>query len=57
MRAIPAWLLLAAFPLAQPLGAQDRKLTAEERIELIRGLTQNPPRPRPSCPARRSPST
>lgn len=39
MRSIPAWLLLAALPLAQPLGAEDRKLTAEERIELIRGLT------------------
>src|SRR5512140_1005314 len=39
MRPIPAWLLLAALPLVQPLGAEDHKLTADERIELIRGLT------------------
>jgi hypothetical protein len=39
MRSIPAWLLLAALPMAQRVGAEDRKLTAEDRIEVIRGLT------------------
>jgi hypothetical protein len=39
MRWLPAWLLVAALPASLPLGAEDRKLTSEERIELIRGLT------------------
>ena len=39
MRRLRVWLLLAAVPGLGFLGAADRKLTAEERIELIRGLT------------------
>jgi len=35
----PVWLLLMACLVLQPVDAADRKLTSEERIELIRGLT------------------
>ncbi len=35
----PVWLLPMACLVLQPVDAADRKLTSEERIELIRGLT------------------
>jgi hypothetical protein len=39
MRRSPAWPLLTALLLSPLVGAEERKLTSEERIELIRGLT------------------
>ena len=38
MRLLVPWLVLAVVPSASPLAAENRKLTFEERVEMVRGL-------------------
>jgi hypothetical protein len=55
MRWSPAWPLLTALLLSPLAGAEERKLTSDERIELIRGLTAEYATAKTSLPRSKKP--